>query len=242
MCGRYVAASSPALLADRFAVDEVDPTVGEAPAPDYNVSPRSDVLVVRQRDDRRVLSRVRWGLVPPWAESAKVGDRMINARAETVATKPAYRRAFAKKRCIVPADGFYEWKRDETPTDGRPRKRPYFVHRRDGEPLALAGLWEVWKVPEDSEPDLGGDDGWLRSCVIVTTTANDALAHIHDRMPVVLPEAAWERWLDPDMHDADALEQLLAPAPSEWFEVYEVSTRVNSVRNNDAELVHPVDA
>lgn len=243
MCGRFVSASSPALLADRFAVDEVDATVGEAPAPDYNVSPRRNVLVVREHEHHRVLSRLRWGLVPAWAKDPAIGDKMINARAETVAEKPAYRRAFAKKRCIVPADGFYEWKRGPAPAGGaKPVKQPYFIHRRDGEPLAFAGLWEVWKVPEELAPTLAGPDGWLRSCAIVTGPPNAVLAPIHDRMPVVLPESAWAEWLDPENHDVEALSRLLVPAPAEWFEAYAVATTVNNARNNRADLVRPVDA
>jgi len=243
MCGRFVAVSSPALVAERFAVDEIDATVGEASAPDFNVAPRRNVLVVREHEDRRVLSRLRWGLVPPWAKDPGAGDRMINARAETVADKPAYRRAFAKKRCIIPADGFYEWKRTGAPAGGgKPVKQPYFIHRRDGEPLAFAGLWEVWKVPDDLRTELGAGDGWLRSCAIVTGPANDVVAPIHDRMPVVLPESAWKEWLDPENHDVESLSRLLVPAPSEWFEVYTVSRAVNNTRNNGPDLVLPMEA
>ncbi len=241
MCGRFVAASSPALLADRFAVDEVDASVGLEPEPDYNVSPRRGVLVVRERDGERVLSRLRWGLVPSWAKDPSVGDRMINARAETVADKPAYRRAFAGKRCIIPADGFYEWKRGSAAGGVKPPKQPFFIHRRDGEPLAFAGLWEVWKVPPDTDPALGGPDGWLRSCAIVTGPANELLAPIHDRMPIVLPASAWDQWLDPDEHDVAALGRMLVPAPAEWFEAYAVSTRVNNARNNGAALVERLE-
>jgi putative SOS response-associated peptidase YedK len=253
VCGRFVTASSPALIADRFAVDEVDETVAPDPEPDYNVSPRRNVLAVRARADddgttERVLSRLRWGLVPSWAKELKIGDRMINARAETVAEKPAYRRAFANKRCLIPADGFYEWKPGPESGGGatgraNSRKQPYFIHRRDGEPLAVAGLWEVWKVPEDSPDDVkdvGGDDGWVRSCVIVTTSANELMAPIHDRMPVILPESAWEQWLDPDEHDVEALAKLLVPAPDALFEAYPVSTAVNNARNNGPELARAV--
>ena len=254
MCGRFVTASSPALIADRFAVDEVDATVASDLEPDYNVSPRRNVLVVREQSldegkSQRVLSRVRWGLVPSWAKELKIGDRMINARAETVTTKPAYRRAFAKKRCLIPADGFYEWQAQPGTADGtvpggrKPRKQPYFIHRKDGEPLAFAGLWETWKVPEDrpeNEKDVAGDDGWLRSCVIVTTTANDLMAPIRNRMPVILPESAWERWLDPGEHDVDALAALLVPAPNELLEAYPVSTAVNNARNTGPELARAV--
>jgi putative SOS response-associated peptidase YedK len=243
VCGRFVTASSPALIADRFAVDEVDATVAPDPEPDYNVSPRRNVLAVREREGQRVLSRLRWGLVPSWAKDLKVGDRMINARAETVASKPAYKRAFANKRCLIPADGFYEWKAGARGGGGatagaKPKKQPYFIHRRDGEPMAFAGLWEVWKVPDDVEEV--GDDGWLRSCVIVTTTANEVLEPIHNRMPVILPESAWQRWLDPEEHDVDALASLLVPAPATLLEAYPVSTTVNNARNNGPELARAV--
>jgi len=238
VCGRFVAASSPALIADRFAVDEIDGSVGAESTPDYNVSPRRPVLAVREREGQRVLSRLRWGLVPSWAKDPAIGDKMINARAETAAAKPAYRKAFAHKRCIIPADGFYEWKPGAAPAGGgKPVKQPFFIHRRDGEPLAFAGLWEVWKVPEGIDAELGGPDGWLRSCTIVTGPPNDVLAPIHNRMPVVLPESAWEQWLDPDEHDVEALSRLLVPAPSELFEAYEISTKVNNARNNGADLV-----
>jgi putative SOS response-associated peptidase YedK len=238
-----VSASSPALLADRFAIDEVDASAGEAATPDYNVAPRRHVLVVREREEQRILSRLRWGLVPSWAKDPKIGDRMINARAETVAEKPAYRRAFAKKRCIVPADGFYEWKAGVVGTDGaKPRKQPYFIHRRDGEPLAFAGLWEVWKVPDDADPELAGPDGWLRTCAIVTGPPNAVMAGIHDRMPVVLPESVWAEWLDPEHQDVESLARLLVPAPAAGFEAYAVSTAVNNARNNRADLVQPIDA
>lgn len=244
MCGRFVTASSPALIADRFAVDEIEESVGE-PQPDYNVAPRREVMVVREREDHRVLSRLRWGLVPSWAKDVKIGDRMINARAETVATKPSYRRAFAKKRCLIPADGFYEWKAGTASEAGqvpKPKKQPFFIHRLDGEPMAFAGLWEVWKVPDDDIADLGGPDGWLRTCVIVTTTPNSVVEPIHNRMPVILPESAWEQWLDPEEHDVDALSKLLVPAPAELIEAYPVSTNVNNARNNGPDLAHAIDA
>ena len=247
MCGRFVAASSPTLLAEHFHVDEV---VDDDRGPDYNVAPRSPVLVIRDRADEersaRVLSRLRWGLVPSWAKDPSIGDRMINARAETVATKPAYKRAFAKRRCIIPADGFYEWRRLEPrPGTTRAVKEPTFIHRRDGEPLAFAGLWSVWKVPEELAGTVGDDDGWLRTCAIVTTQANPLLRPIHDRMPVVLPETAWDRWLDPRAdpaaEDLAGLARLLAPAPDEWFEAYAVSSRVNRVVDHGPELVRRVE-
>jgi len=261
MCGRFVSTSSPAKLAEQFTVDEVAVANDR---PNYNVAPRAKVMIVRERSgdqggEGRVLSRVRWGLVPSWAKDPGIGDRLINARAETVAEKPSFRSAFAKRRCIIPVDGFYEWKVVGPPSSpkGRPKKQPIYIHRRDDEPMAFAGLWEAWKVPEgvevpgrgddDAPQDRGRDggrdgDGWLRSCVIVTTRANAILRAVHDRMPVVLPASAWEQWLDPEEHDRDALLALLAPAPDEWFETYPVSTQVNRVGNNDPGLLTPVPA
>jgi putative SOS response-associated peptidase YedK len=242
MCGRFVSASSPALLAERFDVDDVRVEQFE---PSYNVAPREQVMIVRQRDERRVLSQVRWGLVPSWAKDPTIGDRMINARAEGLASKRAYRRPFERKRCLVPADGFYEWRVVGPPRTpkGRPRKQPMFVHRRDGEPMAFAGLWDVWKVREGIETPPGTDDeGWLRSCVIVTTTPNELLAPIHDRMPVMLPESAWATWLDPSNTDVDTLAGLLVPAPPEQLELWPVSDAVNSADHKGSEIVTPVEA
>jgi len=230
MCGRFVQAASPELLAERFSVAAANVDVGKR-EPDYNVTPRRSVPVVRERDGQRFLSDLRWGLVPSWAKDIKIGDRMINARAETVGEKNAYRRAFAKRRCIIPADGFYEWKR----RPGERRKEPWFIHRRDGEPMALAGLWEYWRNPAD--PD--GEP--VRSCVIVTTTANGALAPIHDRMPVILPESSWDWWLDPAT-SIEVVQGILVPAADDVVATYPVSTRVNSPANNDAELVARADA
>ncbi|HEX6312445.1 MAG TPA: SOS response-associated peptidase [Acidimicrobiia bacterium] len=224
MCGRYVQASSPELLAERFGVDEVRIEEHE---PRYNVAPRAEVPAVRRRHDRKVLSLLRWGLVPSWAKDTKIGDRLINARAEAVADKPAFRGAFARRRCLIPADGFYEWRA----VPGRRRKQPMFVHRRDGEPMAFAGLWEVWREREE--------DDWLRSCVIVTTDANDLLMPIHDRMPVILPESAWDTWLDPET-DPDTLKRLLVPAPDDLVVAYPVSLRVNRADNEGPDLVREI--
>jgi putative SOS response-associated peptidase YedK len=223
MCGRYVQVSSPELLAERFGVDEVRV---EARSPDYNVAPRTLVPTVRVREEQRVLSELRWGLVPSWAKDPKIGDRMINARAETLADKPAYKTAFRKRRCLIPADGFYEWQK----RPGERRKQPMFIHLRSGEPMAFAGLWEAWRDPDRPEDD------WLRTCVIVTTRANQALAPIHDRMPVILAESAWERWLDPDT-DLEAVKGLLVPAPDDLVVAYPVSTLVNDPKNHGRELV-----
>jgi putative SOS response-associated peptidase YedK len=229
VCGRYVQASSPSLLAERFAVDEIRvPELEQR----FNITPRSDVPIVAVSRERRVLDLVRWGLVPSWAKDLKIGDRLINARAESIATKPAYKRAFQKRRCIVPADGFYEWRK----VPGHTAKQPYFVYRRDREPLAFAGLWEIWHDPEHPDGER------IRSCVIVTTRANHMLEPVHDRMPVVLPEEVWDAWLDPENHDTTALEALLVPAPDDVLDLYAVRPLVNRPTNDGRELLEPAPA
>ena len=217
----------------RFGVDE---SAAARHEPSYNVAPRATVYAVRDRaggdggfaDRRRYLSELRWGLIPSWAKDAKVGDRMINARAESLADKPAYERAFRRHRCLVPAEGFYEWQRRGS------RKQPMFIHRRDGEPMAFAGLWAAWR-------DEASDTDWLRSCAIVTTNANNTLAPLHDRMPVVLEERDWDGWLDPDTGDVDALARLLQPASDDLLVAYPVGTAVNSADNDGPELVERVE-
>jgi putative SOS response-associated peptidase YedK len=232
MCGRFVQASSPELLVERFGVDEL-----AAPAHErsYNVAPRANVYAVRDRNEddrrRRYLSELRWGLIPSWAKDPKVGDRMINARAESLADKPAYERAFRRHRCLVPAEGFYEWQRR------RSRKQPMFIHRRDGEPMAFAGLWAAWRDPNGDDQQ----DDWLRSCAIVTTNANDIVAPLHDRMPVVLEERDWDRWLDPNADDVHELAQLLTAAANDVLAAYPVATAVNSADNDGPELVERVE-
>jgi putative SOS response-associated peptidase YedK len=249
VCGRYVTVSSPALLAERFDVTEIRPKELE---PSYNVAPRADVPVIAERhheagaDRERVLDVVRWGLVPFWAKDPKIGDRMINARADRIRSSNAFKRAFERKRCIVPADGFYEWEKlepEKTPSNppapkGRSgaRKQPWFIRRKDGEPLAFAGLWETWR-----DKSLGEDAPPLRTCVIITTDPNALLAPIHDRMPVVLPESAWSTWLDVENRDVEALQELLVPSPPDELEKWAVSTLVNKADNNGPELLQPVE-
>jgi putative SOS response-associated peptidase YedK len=192
------------------------------------------VYAVRDRnedDRRRYLSELRWGLIPSWAKDPKAGDRMINARAESLADKPAYERAFRRHRCLVPAEGFYEWQRRGS------RKQPMFIHRRDGEPMAFAGLWAAWRDPNGDDQE--GD--WLRSCAIVTTNANDTVAPLHDRMPVLLEERDWDRWLDPNAGDVHELAQLLTPAANDVLVAYPVATAVNSADNDGPELVERVE-
>lgn len=230
MCGRFVSSSSPADLASYFGAEGSAP-VEEALEPNYNVAPTSDVYVVHADGGVRRVDAFHWGLVPIWAKDPKVGNRMINARSETLATKGAFKPAFKRRRCIVPADGFYEWKK----LPGQKRKQPYFIHRPDDEPFAFAGLWEVWKGPEKES-----DQVQLRSTTIITTSANEPMAAIHDRMPVVLPPSAWDDWLDPDNEDIDTLGQLLVPAPAALITMHPVSTDVGNVRNRGPQLTEEI--
>jgi len=227
MCGRFVSATPPDQIARYF--DAVDETAGAA-EPNFNVAPTTDIYVVRSDGQVRRLEQLHWGLVPFWAKDPSVGNRMINARAEGIAEKNAYKRSFRTRRCIIPADGFYEW----TAVPGQKKKQPVYIQRVDGEPLAFAGLWETWRSKEQP-------DERLQSCTIITGAPNDKIAEIHDRMPVILPPSAWDRWLDPSFDDVDLLGELLVPAPSSLLTLHPVGFDVNNVRNNDAHLVDPVD-
>jgi putative SOS response-associated peptidase YedK len=238
MCGRYAAAKDPAALVEEF---EVAAAPDEALRADYNVAPTKKVYLVadRQRDDtvERSLLIARWGLVP------SIGSRMINARAETVAEKPAFRRAFAKRRCLVPADGYYEW---YLPTSadapvgkgGKPLKQPFFIHPADGSSLAMAGLYEWWR---DSTRDDDDPEAWRLTFTVITTAASDEVGRIHDRMPMTIPRGDWAAWLDHGVGAEDAA-GLLMPAMAARLDAYPVSTAVNSVRNNGPELMEPVAA
>lgn len=240
MCGRFVSSSPADQIARYF---DVDRTSEEALAhePDHNTAPTTDVLVVVEEDGARSLDCYRWGLVPGWADDLKVGNRMINARAESLAEKPAYRRAFARRRCLVPIDGFYEWQK--VASSGTKRKQPWYVHRPDGEPYAVAGLWEQWRgaLPGAGDDGGGGEEVTVRSMVIVTGEPNDAMARIHDRMPVILPPESWDEWLSPEQQDVAKLQRLLVPAPSALTAMHPVSTEVNNVRNNGEHLTREVD-
>ena len=225
MCGRYVSATPPDQIAAYFGTQEPEVLL----PPSYNVAPTNDVYAVLADGSARHLDAFRWGLIPLWAKEAKIGSTMINARAETLAEKSAFKSAFKKRRCLIPADGFYEWRKNAAdPKQGK--KQPFFIHRPDGEPYAFAGLWEAWRGPErDQEP--------LRSCTIITTTPNDAMAEIHDRMPVILPSSAWDTWLDRDNDDLGLLGQLLVPSAPGLITMHPVSTQVNNVRNDGEALV-----
>ncbi len=242
MCGRYVAAKDPAALAVEFDA-VIDP--GDDLPPDYNVAPTKPVHVVVDRDVEgsrtRTLEVARWGLIPSWAKDPGMGSRLINARAETVATKPAFRGAFGKRRCLVPADGYYEWYEPTEPgaplgRSGKPLKQPFYIHPADGRSLPMAGLYEWWRDPVVAEGDASA---WRLTCTIITTEASDAVGRIHDRMPMTIARSNWAAWLDPQL-GAEEAGVLLAPATDITLEAYPVSTRVNSVRNNGVELVAPL--
>ncbi len=225
MCGRFVAASPPAEIAAYFGVEAVAEQILE---PNYNVAPTEDVYVVYTDGGLRRLDPFHWGLVPSWAKEIKVGNRMINARGESIATNGAFKSSFAKRRCIIPADGFYEWKK----LPGQKTKQPYFIHRPDGEPFAFGGLWAQWRGK-----DRDGQPLTLRSTTIITGEPNEKMAQIHDRMPLILPPSAWDAWLDPELNDFDQLGSFLVPAPSELIEFHPVSTDVSNVRNDGPQLM-----
>ena len=224
MCGRFVSSSTPDEIAQYFDAEPPSEAPLEAR---WNVAPTSDIYVVLEDGGVRAVAPHHWGLVPFWAKDPSVGNRMINARAEGIESKGAYRTPFKKKRCIIPVDGFYEWKK----IPGQKTKQPYFIQRSDGEPLALAGLWEEWSGPGKERTER------LRSATIITTTPNDLMATIHDRMPVILPPTAWQEWLDPSNADVETLGKLLVPAPSSLLVMHPVSTEVNNARNDGAHLV-----
>ena len=219
MCGRYTLKTPVEELAEEFGFEA---SSVELP-PNYNVAPTQQVAAVLEEGDERRLEVLRWGLIPSWADDPGIGSRMINARAETAPEKPSFRRAFRERRCLIPADGFYEWQR----TNGA--KQPYYIRMKEGHPFAFAGLWESWK--DDDGPE-------VRSCTILTTKPNALTAEIHDRMPVILPPGSYDAWLDPEA-ERDELYGLLAPYPEDEMEAYPVSRFVNSPSNNDPRCIEP---
>ena len=242
MCGRFVSSHSADKISEFFGASfQAEGTTLPAnyiPA-NYNVAPTQDVLaVIAAPDGSREVQAFHWGLVPSWAKDIKIGSRMINARAETIGEKPAFKGLFAKHRLIIPMDGFYEWREGgpDAPLtkNGKPAKTPMFIHRLDNEPLAVAGLWARWRDRE-AEPDAH----WMHSCTVITTAANATMAPVHDRMPVVLPESAWASWLDPANRDVASLQSLLVPAADDVLTMHAVSTAVNNVRNKGPELMAP---
>jgi putative SOS response-associated peptidase YedK len=224
MCGRYRLSRRKQLVEEYF-----DAVSGEEEwTPRYNIAPTQPVPVIRQnpKELRRELSLVRWGLIPSWARDTSGAARMINARSETAATKPAFRDALKFRRCLIPADGFYEWQRT-----GK-MKQPYCIEVNNGELFAFAGIWDRWK-------DAGGN--WVETCSILTTTPNAATAPIHDRMPVILDPDGYDLWLDPGMRDVSVASELLKPYDARLMRCYPVSTRINHVANDDEECSAPME-
>jgi len=229
MCGRFAQPRSAEELARIFHARPAVDLAGDR----FNVAPTDEVAAVVEHHGERVVDAFRWGLVPFFAADRREAARLINARAETVETSPAYRTSFRARRCIVPADAFYEWRRQRDPVSGRVRRSdPFAIHRVDGQPLALAGLWAIWRNPETAER--------LYTCTILTGMPNELVAPIHDRMPIVLEPDDWDAWLAEETSVLD-LRPLLRPLPAEELAMYAVSPAVNSVRNNGAELLAPLE-
>ena len=218
MCGRFVVFSD---LKDIQRAFDIPATQTEV-KPSYNVAPTHQVYVVVQRAGANALETMRWGLIPSWAKDEKIGSRMINARAESVAEKPSFKRSLQKRRCLVIADGFYEWHTE----DGK--KTPMFIRLKTDEPIGFAGLYDTWKSPDGEE---------ITSCTIITTSANSMMQKIHERMPVILSKEAQKTWLDPEIQDVEKLVALLKPYSADKMQAYPVSPQVNSPKNNSAELI-----
>ena len=218
MCGRYAFFSPAEAVKRTFALDLLPGL-----KPRYNIAPTQSVAALRVvEESRRTLAMLHWGLVPHWAKERAIGNRMINARSETLAEKPSYREAFRRRRCLVLADGWYEWQ----PAPGG--KQPWFVRLRDPRPIAFAGLWEKWKDPAGE---------LLESCTIVTCDASESIRKIHDRMPVVLPEESWDRWMDPAYSDTEALKKILRPYDAKALKAWQVSRLVNAPKNEGPKLI-----
>ena len=221
MCGRFTQRTPGARLAQEFQVDEVPPVEAR-----YNIAPTQTVIGVRQTAAGREAKFLKWGLIPSWAKDPSIGAKLINARSETVTEKPSFREAFKKRRCIIPADGFYEWQRT------RGRKQPYFFRMREEErPFGFAGIWERWKDE---------DGGVVETCSILTTEANELLRPVHDRMPVILHPETYGVWLDADVRAVESLKELLGPYPASEMTAYPVSAQVNSPRNQGEDLIAQV--
>ena len=221
MCGRYTITVPTRSLLTLFDLPEVPELL-----PRYNVAPTQEVPVVRTLGGRRELTLLRWGLIPFWSKDPKQGPTPINARADTAPEKPAFRTAFRRHRCLLPADGFFEWKKEGT------KKQPVYFRMRDDRPFAFAGLWDRWESP---------DGAIIQSCTILTTEPNELVATVHDRMPAIVPPEAYDLWLDPAVHDPARVQPLLGPYPADAMKAYPVSARVNSPRDDDPGLIEPLE-
>jgi putative SOS response-associated peptidase YedK len=223
MCGRFTLATPAQEVAEHFGLTEVP-----ALSPRYNIAPAQSIAVVRrpESDEAPLLELRRWGLIPSWAKDPGIGSRMINARLETAAEKPAFRAAFRRRRCLVPADGFYEWKPHPK------RRRPHHVRLATGELFGLAGLFESWKSPEGES---------VGSCTLLTTAASPAMSPLHDRMPILVDPEHYRKWLDPDLQEPDAILSLTRSSISEGLVFHQVSFRVNSPRNDDSACIEPTE-
>ncbi len=223
MCGRFTLFAPEGMLSRMFHVDDVP-----AMAPRYNIAPSQDVAAARisPESGRRELAMLRWGLVPSWAKDPAAGNRMINARAETLQEKPAFRNAFRRRRCLVPASGFYEWQKQGA------RKQPWYVSLRDGNPFAIAGLWER----RDME-----DGSVLETCTLITTAANDVILPLHDRMPVIVAPEGYDLWLSPDLKETAPLAALLRPFPPEEMRAVAVGLRVNDPHHESKDCIAPLN-
>ncbi|MET3574574.1 SOS response-associated peptidase [Bhargavaea ullalensis] len=222
MCGRFTLYVAYSDLIERFGAGFAMPESDYSAS--YNVAPSQQVIAVINDGEQNRLGKLKWGLIPGWANDPKIGNRLINARAETLADKPSFRTAFQKRRCLIPADSFYEWKK----TDGE--KKPMRIRMKNEDVFGIAGLWETWVSPEG---------GKVHTCTAITTRPNPLMAEIHDRMPVILPRDKEQEWLDPNNRDTDSLRKLLVPFDADKMEAYEVSPEVNSPKNNGPALIVP---
>jgi len=225
MCGRFVLIATVEELVEKFRIAEAQKVEGR-----YNIAPGQQVMAVREPEGARKLDSLRWGLVPSWSKDPKIGYRMINARAETIGEKPAFRAPFKKRRCIVPASGFYEWARVGLTAKSGKEKKPHYIKFRSGEPFGIAALWDAWE----------GEGGVIESCTLITTSANKLISALHDRMPVILSPGDYDAWLDPELSDREKLKKMLRPHPESEMEAYEVSREVNSPKNENPKLIKPL--
>lgn len=220
MCGRFTRTAEIPEIAVQFGVKEVASDLG----PSYNIAPTQDIAVIISEGEKRLV-QVRWGLIPAWADDPKIGNRLINARAETLVEKPSFKNAFRKRRCLIVADGFYEWQKSGT------AKKPIYIRLKSGRPFGFAGLYETWTSPDGEE---------VTTCTIITTEPNELMKPIHNRMPVIVPKDKEDIWLHPDSYEEELVE-LLEPYPADLMEAYEVSRMVNSPGNNSPECIEPVE-